>query len=156
MVTTSNLYMTLLEQSQSQKEVTVNEALMILDESLIARPDGEFWRKNRLAFTASALSGTTVTTSLIIPDRSIVFGVHARVTTPITGATSFSVGITGETGLFGSSIGIADDSTNIGIINPRAFFADTPVILTRAGSNFSGGVVELVLHYMTFRGGWDF
>jgi hypothetical protein len=48
------------------------------------------------------------------------------------------------------------NSTNIGIINPRAFFANTPIVLTPAGGNFTAGVVNLVVHYETFRGGWNF
>ena len=160
MATTTNFNITLVEQNQSQKEVTVNQALVdidgLLSKSLIERPSGEFWRKNRLSLTTPALSGASVTTSLELPDRSIVYGVHARVITAVTGASSFSIGIAGELSLFGSGIGIAIDSTNIGIINPRAFFANTPIVLTPAGGNFAGGVVNLVVHYETFRGGWDF
>lgn len=160
MATTPNFGITLIEQSQSQKEVTANQAFTdidgLLSKSVIERDSGEFWRKARLEVSEAALSGASVTTSLTLPDRAIVFGVHVRVTTAITGAASFSVGISGELGLFGPTIGIAEDSTNIGVINPRALFADTDVILTPAGGNFAGGAVTLVAHYMTLRGNWDF
>ena len=160
MATTPNFNIILVEQNQSQKEVTVNEELVNIDEllskSLIERASGEYWRKNRLELTTPALSGASVTTALQLPNRSIVHAVHARVITPVTGASSFSVGIAGELGLFGAGIGVANNSTNIGIIAPRPFFANTPVILTPAGGNFSGGIVNLVVHYETFRGGWNF
>lgn len=86
----------------------------------------------------------------IIPNRAVVFGVASRTTLAITGATSYSVGISGNTGQFGSSLGIALGSTNVGVIGPTAFYAPTPIRITSAGANFTGGKVRVILYAMTF------
>ncbi len=160
MATTPNLGVTLVEQNQSQKEVTVNEGFLRLDEvvakSVIERGSGEFFQLNRLEVDALALSGASVTTSLIIPDRALVYAVHTQVTEAITGATDFAVEDGTTAGKFGAGIGIALDSTNIGIVTPTPYFADTPIILTPNGGNFTGGAVKLVMHYVTCKGPWDF
>ncbi len=94
----------------------------------------------------TGLSGASVATSVQIPANCIVLGVGVRVTTAITGATSFSVGVTGTPGQFGSSLGISLNATNFGLIGPTAFYTATNIILTAAGSNFSGGAVRLSIH----------
>ncbi len=96
----------------------------------------------------SGLFGASVTTLVNIPADCIVLAVSERVTTVITGATSFSVGVSGNTSQFGSSLGIAAGSTNYGLIGPTAFYSATPIVLTAAGGNFSGGAVRLAVHYM--------
>ncbi|GGB55431.1 ribonuclease III [Roseibium aquae] len=93
------------------------------------------------------LSGATALTSIVIPDRAIVFGVSTRTTTAITGAASYDCGIAGEVSKFGGSLGIAAGATNAGVIGPQAFYADTPVQLTANGGAFTGGAVKVVLHY---------
>ncbi len=99
--------------------------------------------------TLSALSGASVTSTIEIPDRSIVLGVSTRTVTTITGATSYDCGISGETGKFGGSLGVAAGSTNVGVIGAQAFYADTPIVLTANGSNFTGGSVRIAIHYLT-------
>ena len=99
--------------------------------------------------TLSGLSGASVTSTIEIPDRSIVLGVSTRTVTTITGATSYDCGISGETGKFGGSLGVAAGSTNVGVIGPQAFYADTPIVLTANGSNFTGGSVRIAIHYLT-------
>lgn len=96
----------------------------------------------------SGLTGASVASSVVIPDRAILLGVTSRVVTAITGATSFSCGISGEATKFGSSLGIAAGSTNRGVIGPTAFYADTPVLLTAAGGNFTAGAVRIAIHYL--------
>lgn len=95
----------------------------------------------------SGLSGATVDSSINIPDRAIVFCVSVRTTTTITGATSFDCGVAGETAKFGGSLGIAADSTNLGVIGPTAYYAATPIRLTANGSDFTGGAVRIAIHY---------
>ena len=102
-----------------------------------------------LGETLSGLSGPTVTSSIVIPDRSICLGVSVKTTTSITGATSFDCGISGEVSKFGGSLGIASGSTNKGVISPEAFYSDTPVVLTANGSDFTGGAVEIAIHLLT-------
>jgi hypothetical protein len=99
--------------------------------------------------TLSGLSGASVTSSIKIPDRSIVLGVSTRVLTAITGAASFDCGVAGETSKFGSALSIAAGSTNVGIVGLEAFYADTPIVLKANGGNFTGGAVRLAIHYLT-------
>jgi hypothetical protein len=94
------------------------------------------------------LSGASVTSSIAIPNGSICFGVSERVTEAITGASSFKVGISGETAKFGDLLGLSLGSTNFGIIGPTAFYADTPIVVTANGSTFSGGKVRLAIHVL--------
>lgn len=97
------------------------------------------------------LSGAYVdATTAVIADRMIVLAVASRTTQAITGATSYSVGVAGNASQFGGSLGIALGSTNIGVIGPTAFYADTPIRVTAAGSNFTGGKVRLVLYALAF------
>lgn len=99
--------------------------------------------------TLSGLSGGSVTSTIEIPDRSIVLGVSTRTVTTITGATSYDCGVSGETSKFGGSLGVAAGSTNVGVIGPQAFYADTPMVLTANGGNFTDGSVRIAIHYLT-------
>ncbi len=83
-----------------------------------------------------------------IPDRAIVLGVASRTTLAITGATSYGVGIAGNTTQFGNLLGVATGSTNNGVIGPTAFYADTKVRVSANGGNFTGGKVRLVLYFL--------
>ena len=94
------------------------------------------------------LSGASVASTTLIPNGSIVFGVSERVTQAITGATSFAVGISGNTTQFGNLLGLSLGSTNFGIIGPNPFFADTPVVITANGGNFTGGKVRIAIHHL--------
>lgn len=130
------------------------------DESTALIWDGAAWRPflgsltpngSSLAHIAleeelAGLSGADDTSTIQIPNGSICFGVSARVTTTITGATSYQVGISGELNKFGDLLGLSAGSTNFGIIGPTAFYADTPIIVTANGSDFTGGAVRLAIH----------
>jgi hypothetical protein len=96
------------------------------------------------------LTGAYVETAdaAFIPNRAIVFGVASRTTMSITGATSYGVGISGETGKFGDFLGIALDSTNIGVVGPSGFYANTKVRVTANGGDFTGGKVRLVVYFL--------
>jgi hypothetical protein len=96
------------------------------------------------------LSGAFVETAdaAFIPDRTIVLAVAARTTQAITGATSYGVGISGDATKFGSLLGIALGSTNIGVVGPTAYYADTKVRVTANGGNFTGGKVRLVCYFL--------
>jgi hypothetical protein len=89
-------------------------------------------------------------TTAVIADRMIVLAVASRTTLGITGAASYSVGVAGNTSQFGGSLGIALGSTNIGVIGPTAFYAATPIRVTAAGGNFTGGKVRVVLYALAF------
>lgn len=94
----------------------------------------------------TSLSGPSVQSSIVIPDRAIILGVSVRTSIAISGATSFDCGIAGETSKFGGTLGVAVGSSNIGVIGPQAFYADTPLILTANGGDFAGGAVKLAIH----------
>jgi len=96
----------------------------------------------------SGLSGTSVTSTISIPNRAIVLGVSTRTVSAITGATSYDCGISGETSKFGGSLGIATGSTNVGVIGPQAFYSATPIVVTANGGNFTGGAVRVAIHYL--------
>lgn len=97
----------------------------------------------------SGLSGASVTSTITIPDRSICLGVSVHTETAITGATSFDCGIAGDTSKFGGSLGISAGASNRGVIGPTAFYADTPIVLTANGGNFTGGAVRIAIHTLT-------
>ena len=99
--------------------------------------------------TLSELSGAYVASTIEIPDRSIVLGVSTRVVTAVTGAASFDCGVAGETSKFGSALGTTSGSTNVGVVGPEAFYADTPIVLKANGGSFTGGAVRLAIHYIT-------
>ncbi|RJL06935.1 DUF2793 domain-containing protein [Paracoccus siganidrum] len=99
--------------------------------------------------TLTGLSGASVDSSIQIPNRAIVLGVSARTVTAVLGASSYDCGIAGEVSKFGGSLGVAVGSSNIGVIGPTAFYADTPVRLTANGGAFTGGSVRIAIHYVT-------
>ncbi len=96
------------------------------------------------------LSGAFVETSdaAFIGNRAIVLGVAARTTQAITGASSYDVGISGEQNKFGGSLGIALNASNIGVIGPTAFYADSKVRVTANGANFTAGKVRLICYFL--------
>jgi len=94
-----------------------------------------------------SLVGATVDSTIVIPDRAVVFGVSTRTTQAVTGATSFDCGIVGEVAKFGGSLSVLLNATNSGVIGPTAFYVDTPVRLSANGGNFTGGKVRIALHY---------
>lgn len=122
---------------------------------LIMKDTGEYLRVGHQQEDVTVDSGSSKDTTIEIPSRSILLTVNVRVLTAVTGASSFDVGIAGETSKFGGSIGIGQDSTNIGIIGPTAFYSDTPVRLSANGSDFTGGVIRTTMQYLQPRGPWN-
>jgi hypothetical protein len=96
------------------------------------------------------LAGAFVDTAdpAFIPDRAIVLGVASRTTLAITGATSYGVGVLGNTTEFGNLLGVALNATNNGVIGPTAFYADTRVRVTANGGNFTAGKVRLIVYFL--------
>lgn len=132
----------------------------IEDESAAVIWDGAAWRPflgSLTPFGSSfahdwleeelTLSGADTTSTIQIPNGSICYGVSERVTEVITGATSFDVGISGETDKFGGTLGLTLGSSNFGIIGPTAFYADTAIVVTANGSDFTGGKVRIAAHF---------
>lgn len=98
----------------------------------------------------TTVSGATTSTAIVIPARAIVLAVSTRTTVAVTGASAYHCGVSGEAGKFGGSLGVALNSSNIGVIGPTAFYADTPVLLTSVGGNFTGGKVRVAVHLLRF------
>lgn len=96
------------------------------------------------------LAGAAVASTILIPNRAICLGVASRTVTAVTGATAYEVGIAGETSKFGGLLSIAAGASNIGVIGPQAFYADTPLRVTALGGGFTGGRVRLVLFLLAF------
>lgn len=101
-----------------------------------------------LAEEEIVLAGPTTDSTIVIPDRAIVFAVSTRTTQAIAGAASYDCGIVGDIGKFGSALGITPGSTNSGVVGPTAFYADTALRISANGGNFAGGNVRVAIHYM--------
>jgi hypothetical protein len=83
-----------------------------------------------------------------IPNRAIVLGVASRTTLAIAGATSYAVGVAANATQFGDLLGVALGSTNIGVIGPAGFYADTRVRVTANGGSFTAGKVRVIAYYL--------
>jgi hypothetical protein len=92
--------------------------------------------------------GATSVTTAFIPDKAIVLGVTARVTAGITGATSWSLGVAGSPDRYGSGFGGGLNAFAHGVTGtPLAYFGGSPLLLTSAGGDFTGGTVRIAVHY---------
>lgn len=89
------------------------------------------------------LTGPTVAAVNLLPTRAIVLGVSSWTISPVTGAPSYSVGLTGEVDKFGGSLDTAVNSSNVGVVGPFATYAPADVIVTSDGAAFTGGRVGL-------------
>lgn len=96
------------------------------------------------------LSGASTPTTIAIPNRAIVLAVSTRTTVAITGAAAYDCGVAGEASKFGGSLGVAKNSSNVGVVGPTAYYADTPVVLTAVGGSFVGGKVRVAIHVLRF------
>lgn len=101
----------------------------------------------------SALSGATVVSTDLIPANALVFGVTARVTTLITGATSFDIGDEATPDKWGKDVDVAATTTttlaNATIVTPTIYTVAQDVILTARGGDFTAGAVRVTVHYLT-------
>ena len=111
----------------------------------IATANGAFTRLRTIEEEIS-VSGPNTAANTKIPNRAIVLGVSVYDTALISGATAFDVGTSDEPSKFGGSLGINQGDTNVGVIGPTAYYADTPIQLSAIGGDFTGGTVRLVLH----------
>jgi hypothetical protein len=96
------------------------------------------------------LSGAATATTILIPNRAIVLAVSTRTAVAVTGATAYNCGVSGDASKFGGSLGVAKNSSNVGVVGPTAFYADTPVVLTAVGGNFVTGKVRVAIHLLRF------
>ena len=134
-----------MEAAQAQKHLVHNAALLQVDKFLAKGPLGGFSSFLVLEESLTELSGAFVESSIQIPDRCLLIGVVTRVVQTVTGATSFSCGIEGDTSRFGGSLGVTQGSVNKGVAFSN-IYEDTPVRLTANGGDFTGGSIAISIH----------
>lgn len=142
--------------NETADEYYVYDGSVWAPEGLLLKESGEYLRIDHKTQDVT-LSGAYTDSTITIPDRGLVIAVNVRVITAITGCTSFNVGVSGDTGRYGTGIGVALDSTSIGMSgNPIAYYADTAIRLTAAGggASFSAGVVRTTIQYLKPHGPW--
>lgn len=96
------------------------------------------------------VAGASTATTIAIPNRAIVLAVSTRTTVAVTGATSYNCGVSGDASKFGGSLGAAKNSSNVGVVGPTAYYADTLVLLTAVGGSFTAGKVRVAIHVLRF------
>ena len=111
-------------------------------------PGGALSALRQVEIDHAVAAGSTSATTLFIPDKAIVLGVTARVTTAITGASSWSLGVTGSTDRYGSGIGVGLNAFAHGVTgSPLSYYGGSSLLLTAAGGDFIGGAVRIVAHF---------
>ncbi|BDW85007.1 DUF2793 domain-containing protein [Roseicyclus marinus] len=135
---------------------------LVLDRGLPAIHSGADWRLGAMTLGASGAGlsvglvefdqpmggGPSVTTAPVIPARATVFGVTGRVVEAITGgAASWSLGVAGDPGRFGTGLGMGQNSWVNGPAAPVVYWDATALVLTAAGPAFTGGLVRFAVHY---------
>lgn len=123
--------------------------------------DGTDWRRDLSALSPGGAAtfsriieiehdvapGATSTTTAVIPDKAIVYGVTGRVLDTIGGISTWSLGTNDGADRYGSGLGAATGSVVHGVSGaPVAYFGETPLVLTAEGGSFAGGRVRLAVH----------
>jgi hypothetical protein len=104
----------------------------------------------------TGMSGATATAASFIPAGALVLAISTRVTTTITGATSWDIGDGTDVDRWGAAIALttAPPTTT----DPTDYLDNTvtwqgstagDVVLTANGSNFTAGAVRIVVTYMS-------
>jgi len=93
-------------------------------------------------------AGSTSAVVGLLPAGSIVYGITARVVSPIGGTTSIEIGVSGSSNRYGSGIGTTTGAWARGITgSPLAYYAATDVILGAEAGTFDGtGVLRIAAH----------
>jgi hypothetical protein len=120
----------------------------------VAADNGAISNVQSVSTELTGLSGATATASSLIPAGSLVLGVTARVTTTITGATTFDIGDGSDVYRWGAAIALPATTTSdpTGFTDNTLFWSGASagdVVLTANGSSFTAGAVRVVVHYMS-------
>jgi len=111
-------------------------------------PSGSVMSLKSYEFDLSITAGPSVSTPVVIPARALVFGVTGRVTDGITGtATSWDLGVAGDTGRFGTGLGLSLNSWVNGPAAPIVYWSPEALQITAQGGAFAGGAIRLIVHY---------
>lgn len=114
-----------------------------------AGPGGALTLLRQVEIDHAIAAGATSETSAFIPDKAIVLGVTARVIAEISGAASWSLGVSGSPDRYGSGIGVGLNSIVTGVTgSPLAYYGGSTLLLTGEGGDFDGGTVRIVVHYL--------
>jgi len=110
-------------------------------------PGGALTARRLVEIDHSLAAGSTSETTAFIPDKAIVLGVTARVLQQITGATSWSLGVTGSPDRYGSGFDTGANAYAHGVTgSPLAYYGGSSLLLTAAGGDFTGGSVRIAVH----------
>lgn len=106
--------------------------------------------------TATGLTGTAVTLAGAIPAGATDVRVQGRVTTAITGATGFQIGVTGDLTKYANLDAVAAGI----VVNPAhhaataytapTYAAATDLIITGKTAAFTAGAIRLFIHYWEY------
>lgn len=100
----------------------------------------------------TAMSGATVTATNLIPAGAFIIGITARVTTEITGATTWDLGDGSDVDRWGAALALSAgtlvDPTDYTVAGFGQFSSASDVVLTANVSNFTAGAVRITVHYI--------
>ena len=134
----------------SSKWTVVGQVIAVSSQVLTQGANGSKVTQWTVEQLVSGLSGSNVSASTQIAAGALVESVSMRVTTTITGATSWTLGYSGNASIWGSSLGLSVGTTNIGVALPTPMYSATSIVLTAIGGSFTAGAVRLSAMYRTF------
>ncbi|MGF1659381.1 MAG: DUF2793 domain-containing protein [Rubrimonas sp.] len=136
----------------------------VLDEGVRLAHDGAGWTEAQGAWALGAgcrfgvsvadhlvAAGAASTTAPLIPAKSVVFGVTARVLAPLSGAglTSWRLGVPDGPGRYGAGYGIELNAYADGLTSgPLTYYEATPLMLEAEGGDFASGTIRLAVHHL--------
>ena len=101
----------------------------------------------------TGMTGATVTATNLIPAASFIVGVTVRVTTTITGATTFTIGDGSDPDRWGAVIALSSGTTTTIADFTAAGFGQfataNDVVLTATGANFTAGAVRIIVNFFS-------
>jgi len=101
------------------------------------------------------LTGASVSFTSFIPAGATVIGVSGIVTTAITGATGYTVGVAAEAARYVNTNTLTLGSTftpanqSVTELSPRVYLSFTDIVVTAKTSNFTAGALRVALTYTT-------
>jgi len=134
----------------NSKWTIIGEVIVVSSQVLTQGANGSKVTQWTVEQLVSGLSGATASAPTTIPAGAIIEAVSARVTTAITGPTSWTLGYSGNASIWGSSLGPSAGTTNVGVASPTPLYGATSIVLTATGGSFTAGAVRLSAMYRTF------
>lgn len=142
----------------TQNPESANDPYRLKQGDFFIRPSGQAENSTYMAvktYQTAALSGATVDISNALQAGWVVRYVTAVVHTAVTGATTWSLGTAATPTLFaatkaltkGTQVSIGDNVAGGFDVRGTYYAANTNIRLTANGSNFSGGVIVVSVHY---------